>query len=174
MRKLIVALAGPLAALAVLAGGCSGADPGPPRDPADASVPLRPEVAAAEVLHAWDSARSAAWADGSVRRLRALYAPDAPAGRSDAAMLRQWMGRGLRVEALTSQVLALDVLTWRAGRLRLRVTDRVVYGEVVGPRTRRLLPDDRATTYVAVLVRAGGSGPGDADRPWLMKSVREL
>ena len=56
-------------------------DPPPPAE-------SRPEVAAAEVLAAWDAERAAAWADGDVRRLRSLYTAGSVAGDRDVAMLR--------------------------------------------------------------------------------------
>lgn len=127
--------------------------------PGSAPVPVAgsvggPGVAAAEVLRGWDAARAGAWADGSVRDLRRLYADGA--GERDVGLLRRYLGRGLRVDALRVQVLALDVLGHRPGEWRLRVTDRVAGGVVVDPTgVRRPLPRDQATAREVRLVRRG-------------------
>src|SRR6476659_3828760 len=88
-------------------------------------VSARPEVRAAARLHAWDGRRARAWADGDVRELRALYVPGSRAGRHDAAMLRAWLRRGLRVRGLAAQLLWVRLVRRTPGRLVLAVTDRV-------------------------------------------------
>jgi hypothetical protein len=114
-------------------------------------LPPPPLPIPVEVLHAWDDRRAGAWAAGDVAGLRALYTPGSPAGRADAAMLRAWRARDLRVEGLAVQLLAVRVLAESDGRLRLRVTDRVAGGTAIGPGVRTVLPVDRATTRVVVL-----------------------
>lgn len=117
---------------------------------------LRPEVGAAQVLAGWDRRRAAAWAAGSVRELRALYVPGSRTATADVRMLRAWRARGLAVSGLATQLLAVEILHRSAGRLRLRVTDRVVRAVATGPGVSRALPRDLPTTYVVVLVRRGG------------------
>lgn len=132
-------------------------------DPPPAAEP-RPEVTAAEVLAAWDADRASAWADGDVRRLRALYTAGSVAGERDAAMLQQWLDRGLVVRDLHTQVLALDVVSRTPDRWILTVTDRVVGGVAGGRATRTALPKDWATTRTVTLRHV-------VDR-WLVASVR--
>ncbi|WP_155993201.1 hypothetical protein [Nocardioides sp. URHA0020] len=109
---------------------------------------------AAAVLHGWDDRRSAAWAAGEPAGLRDLYVPGSAAGRVDAAMLRAWQRRGLRVQGMRMQLLDLDVRRATADRLDLVVTDRLTGAEAVGPGVRLPLPRDGATTRRIVLVRS--------------------
>lgn len=125
----------------------------------------------AAVLHAWDEQRSAAWADGDVAELRSLYAPGSRAGRADAAMLRAWRARGLRVEGLRSQLLAVDVRRRTAARLVLEVTDRMTGGVAVPGGWS--LPGDLPSRHVVTLRRVAGewrvasvsATPATPDRP---------
>ena len=110
----------------------------------------------ADVLHDWDDRRAAAWSAADVAGLRSLYTPGSAAGRADAAMLRAWRDRDLRVEGLVVQLLAVRVLAASDDRLRLRVTDRVAAGTAVGDRLGVALPTDRATTRVVVLRLVAG------------------
>lgn len=112
--------------------------------------------AAAEVLHDWDDRRAEAWAAGDPSALRSLYLPDSEAGRADVAMLRDWRGRGLRVEGMRVQVLDLDVRRASAARLDLVVTDRLTGAVAVGPGVRLPLPRDEATVRRVVLVEREG------------------
>jgi hypothetical protein len=112
--------------------------------------PLPPPPTPVVVLHAWDERRAAAWAAGDVAGLRSLYTSGSAAGRADAAMLRAWRARDLRVEGLVVQLLSVRVLASADGRLRLLVTDRVADGTAVGAGVREELPNDRATTRVVV------------------------
>lgn len=122
-------------------GGARGVEP---RDPA-------------AVLAAWDARRARAWARGDVAGLAALYAEGSRAGRADVRLLRRYRDRGLRVEGLSTQVLALDVLQRSPRRLVLVVTDRVVGGVAVGGAVLVALPRDRASTRRVKLIRAPGS-----------------
>lgn len=125
-------------------------------DPAAAAP--RTARRAVDVLRDWDRARSRAFADGDVAALRRLYVPGSAAGRADARLLRGYLRRGLRVEDLRVQLLAVDVLDRDPDRLRLRVTDRVARAVAVGERGRSVLPRDRATTRDVELRRdAGGT-----------------
>ena len=107
------------------------------------------------MLAQWDERRAAAWASGDPERLRSLYAADSRTGVADVRLLRHYLSRGLRVEGLTTQVLALDVVRRSSRRLVLDVTDRVSAGAAVGGATPVALPADRASRRRVVLVRTG-------------------
>lgn len=107
------------------------------------------------MLERWDARRAAAWAAGDVDRLRSLYAAGSRTGGADVRLLRHYLARGLRVEGLATQVLALDVVQDSPRRLVLDVTDRVVGGAAVGGARPVALPADRASTRRVVLVRSG-------------------
>ena len=113
-------------------------------------------VDASEVLHDWDGRRAAAWAAGDPSALRRLYAPDSATGRADAAMLRRWRERGLRVEGMRMQLLDLEVRRATPERLDLVVTDRLTGAIAVGPGVRLPLPRDGVTTRRIVLARQSG------------------
>jgi hypothetical protein len=120
---------------------------------------------ASDVLRAWDRARGRAFAEGDVAALRRLYVEGSAAGTSDARLLQDYLSRGLRVEGLRMQVLALEVLQEEPGALRLLVTDRLAGAVAVGRGMRIRLPQDQASTRVVDLVRTGGR--------WRVASVRE-
>lgn len=120
---------------------------------------------AAAVLRAWDERRARAWAEGDAARLRGLYVDRA--GAADVRLLRRYAARGLRVEDLTTQLLAVEVIGRGPGRWRLRVTDRLAGGDVVGADVRLRLPSDRADTRVVRLVRG-------ADGTWRVAEVRRV
>src|SRR4051794_16820032 len=84
------------------------------------------------VLHAWDERRAAAWAAADPAALHRLYVPGSPAGRADVAMLLAWRHRGLHVDGLRMQLLAVRVERRSSGRVVLRVVDRVVGAVAVG------------------------------------------
>ena len=116
-----------------------------------------------DVLHAWDERRAAAWADGDVPALRSLYTPGSAAGRRDAAMLRAWSARGLRVDGLRMQLLRVEVRVRTPQRMVVDVVDRVAGGFAVpGPVP---LPRDRATAHVVTLRRIAGE--------WRVGAVRQ-
>jgi hypothetical protein len=98
--------------------------------------------------------------------LRSLYVDGSAAGTSDAALLRAYLRRGLRVEEMRMQLLAVEVLREERRLLRLRVTDRLAGAVAVGEGTRVPLPRDAASTRVVELRRA----PGE---PWRVATVRE-
>ncbi len=111
------------------------------------------------VLDHWDAQRSEAWAEGDVRRLRALYTPRSVAGERDVAMLERWRARGLVVRGLDMQVLSIDEVARAPDRWELAVVDRVVGATVAGV----ALPNDAPTSRTVVLHRVGGE--------WLVSSV---
>lgn len=106
-----------------------------------APEPLRTPV---EVVHDWDTQRSAAWAEGDVEALAGLYVPGAAVGRDDAAMLSVYVARGLRVQGLETQLLAVDEIRSDEDEMVLEVTDRVHAGTVTGADVgvERALPRD--------------------------------
>lgn len=116
----------------------------------------------ADVLHAWDERRAAAWAAGDPAGLRSLYTAGSVAGRHDAAMLRAWTDRGLRVRGLRMQLLRVEVRTRTPGRLVVGVTDRVAGGVAVPGRVA--LPRDAPTRHVVTMRRVAGE--------WRVSSVR--
>ncbi|NYE38675.1 hypothetical protein F4692_003825 [Nocardioides cavernae] len=167
-RRLLPALTAVACALVVATVVVTLARPGPmPPDPV-----LPDEVGAvgrsspAAVLAAWDARRARAWAEADVRGLARLYVEGSRAGRADVRLLRHYRERGLRVEGLTTQVLALEVVERGPRRLELVVTDRVVGGEAVGGATAVALPGDRASTREVVLVRGAGGA-------WQVVEARE-
>ncbi|HSU03329.1 MAG TPA: hypothetical protein VLK03_12320 [Nocardioides sp.] len=123
----------------------------------------------AGILAAWDVRRSAAWAAGDREALRSLYAAGSRTGAADVRLLHHYRRRGLTVEGLRTQVLALDVVERSAGRLVLVVTDRVVGGRAVGGTAPVALPVDRASTRRVELVRAAGDRRG----VWLVAEARD-
>jgi len=164
MSRLVLLLLVPLVV------GCAAvsAVPRPPSAPspgvsAMGSAPARPAVVAAAALRDWDARRADAWSRGSVLALRALYAPGSVAGAADVAMLRAWRRRGLRVDRLTTQLLAVRVLGSGPGRYRLRVRDRVVGGAAVGNGVHEGLGRGRIRSEVVTLVRRNGT--------WLVASA---
>ena len=169
-RRLLPALAAVAAACLVATLVVTVARPGERADGASrpaaaAKVPPGP----AAILAAWDRERSSAWAEGDAEALRRLYADGSRTGTADLRLLRHYLDRGLTVEGLRTQVLALRVVARSTSRLVLVVTDRVVGGRAVGRGASSpiALPADRASTRRIVLVR-GGEGEG-----WLVAEARD-
>jgi hypothetical protein len=147
------------------AGGVGGLTPqvsagagGAPGAPA-----VSPEAA---VLARWDVKRGRAYARGDVPALRALYVSGSAAAARDVAVLRSYLGRGLRVRGLTMQLLAVEVREHSPDRIRLRVTDRVVGARAVSAGWSRPLPADQPTSRVVTLQRSDGG--------WRMRSARPV
>jgi hypothetical protein len=161
-RRLLPALAAVACALVVATlvvghgrpDGTARADVRRPEAAAPASG--RPAHDPAAVLAAWDERRAAAWARGDAAALSELYARGSRSGAADVRLLRAYTRRGLRVEGLTTQVLALRVVERSSRRLVLVVTDRVVSGSAVGGAAPVALPADRASTRRVVLVGQRG------------------
>ncbi|NPC44165.1 hypothetical protein [Nocardioides sp. zg-1230] len=176
-RRLLPVLTAVACALVVATLVVDVARPDPPPRPRIDVAGTAPTVStarpvrsgAAAVLAAWDERRSAAWAEGDVTALEELYADGAAAGADDVRLLRDYLRRGLRVEGLTTQVLALRVAARSPKRLELVVTDRVVGAEAVGAGAPVALPVARPSTRRVVLVR---DGSGDDGR-WVVAAVRD-
>ena len=149
----------PGAAPAAVTSGGAGLGSGPVDEPASEAVVAAPARShtAVEVLRRWDRARAGAYAAGDMTRLRSLYVRGSPAGTADAGVLRSYLRRGLRVDGMRMQLLAVRVLGHAPRRWRLRVTDRL-HGAVAVDRAgeRVALPRDQASTRVVTLVRRGG------------------
>lgn len=137
------------------------------RDPAPPVAVVTPRAAPVgpAVLRSWDARRAAAWARADVAGLQALYVPGSVAGRRDVAMLRAWAARGLRVRGMRMQVLAVDVVHRRSGRLVLTVTDRLARAVAVGHGVRRALPRDVPSSRTVTLVRQAETWRVAAVRP---------
>ncbi len=111
---------------------------------------------ALSVLRQWDDARARAWASADVAALRSLYLPGSTAAARDVSMLLRWRERGLRVERMQTQVLAIRVVTESPDRLELVVTDRLALAVAAGRGQRAVLPADGVTTRRVTLRRVGG------------------
>lgn len=135
--------------------------------PAGATPAVAVATSPREVLRAWDERRAAAWASGDVGSLRGLYVTGSRSGRRDVEMLGEYAHRGLVVDGLRTQVLALVVLDRTPRRLRLRVTDRVAGGVVRDGSGRQVstLPVDQASTRVLTLRQVDGA--------WRVAEVRD-
>lgn len=134
--------------------------------PAARDIGVVRAVGSLAVLRDWDRARAAAWEAGDLAALRDLYLPGSAAGRADVAMLRRWTARGLRVEGMAMQVLAVELRLRTDRRLVLVVTDRLVGAVAVGPGGRRAdLPRDGATRRRLEFRRSDGD--------WLLASAVE-
>ncbi|WP_426246663.1 hypothetical protein [Nocardioides sp. LHG3406-4] len=165
-RRLVVGSA-VLAALSVLLvvtvwWATAGGDD--PAAPAPTGARSRPPSAVA-TLASWDGRRARAWAAGDVEALGRLYVPGSRTGRRDAAMLRAYVDRGLRVRGLRTQVLRARVLRHDGRALVVSVTDRMRGAVAVGEDQRIALPTDRASTREVTLRLVAGS--------WLVDEVRE-
>lgn len=146
-----------------------GESPGREARPAPAPAAALVAPGPSRILAAWDERRAAAWAAGDTDALRALYAAGSRAGAIDVRLLEDYLRRGLTVEGLRTQVLALDAVEQSSRRLVLRVTDRVVGGRAVGGAAPVALPVARASTRRIVLVRRGRG----AEAEWLVAEARD-
>lgn len=165
----LVLIAGVVAWVVVSAGRT--AEPAPVRAPVAVvapearSISVTRAVSSLAVLRDWDRARADAWAAGDADALRRLYVRGSGAGRADVAMLRKWAGRGMRVEGMSMQVLAVELRARAARRVVLVVTDRLVGARAVASGAEVELPHDLATTRRLVFRKVGGA--------WLLASVQE-
>jgi hypothetical protein len=160
--RLLLALVAALVAASSLS-ACAGDRSAGPDHSGGVSAPRLARAVAApatfpasDVLRSWDTARAAAFADGDVAALRSLYVEGSAAGTSDVALLRDYLRRGLRVEGMHMQLLAVEVLREERRLLRLRVTDRLAGAVAVGEGIRVVLPHDAASTRVVELRRSPG------------------
>ena len=152
-RQALVALLCALGILLVLVVPRPGDGPSPRSTITTVTGVRVTDVPAAEVLRVWDEQRVAAYAAGSVRRLRQLYVARSAAARSDVRVLRGYRSRGFAIEGMGTQVLALRVVEQRPRRLRLEVTDRLAGAVAVGHGRRTPLPRDQPDTRTVTLLR---------------------
>ena len=162
---------GGLAAIVVLAAGVAmlrAADrPGPTAHavtPSGEPTPARPTGGVSpaagwsQTLRALDVRRSRAFAAGNLRGLDGVYVPGSAPWASDRALLASYRERGLRVVGLEIRVDRLVVDRAAAGRVVLRVVDRLVAGAAVDRAGRRIaLPPGRPSER---LITLNGSGSG--------------
>ena len=135
-------------------------------DARPAATAVSPATAdpAVEVLRDWDDRRAAAWAEADPTALAGLYAAGSRTGRRDAALLAAYVDRGVRVDRLETQLLAVRVRVREADRLVLVVTDRLARVALRHGDRALVVPEDRPTTYRVALVR-----PGDT---WVVEEAR--
>ncbi len=166
---MLLGLVGVLLAGLVACAGEQPPDRPAPRTPAPVdAAPLDSE--AVRTLREWDARRARAYAAGDLTALRRLYTPGSRAGAADARMLRGYVDRGLRVEGMRMQLLAVRVRAAGPGVLRLQVTDRLANAVAVGERRRLVLPRDSASRHVVTL-RRDHRGRADPGR-WRVATVR--
>lgn len=132
----------------------------------DTAVAAESEQIARVALQEWDQARARAWASADIAALRSLYVEESAAGAQDAAMLRTWRKRGLRVTGMQTQVLAVRIVEQAPDRLVMVVTDRLARAVATGRGQRSLLPADGATTRRVTLRWAGGVWRMASVMPW--------
>ncbi|CAM3244840.1 hypothetical protein NODU109028_06230 [Nocardioides dubius] len=122
-------------------------------------LPRPSALRALAVLTAWSERRSRAWAAGSPEQVRALYA-SARAARAELAIWQAYRRRGLRVEGLRSQVVAIRVLSEQPGRIALLVDERSAGGRIVGDGVPHqvALPQDGVDRRRVVLVHGADAG----------------
>jgi hypothetical protein len=154
-RLLLAVLTGTAGATLVWVIVVVGPGPGSPEASAEPRPGADPRPAL-EALRLWDAGRARAWASGDVTALRSLYTRASAAGQRDASMLRTWSDRGLRVEAMQTQVLAVRVVVRTPDRMVLVVTDRLARAVATGRGHRVELPGDRVTTRRVTLRLVGG------------------
>lgn len=161
MRSRTLLLLAAAATLVPVAGGglagVAGTASGAPHATASTALARSPGLRARAILRRWDLRRGSAWASDDPTALAALYAPGSLTGAADAAELRRWSRRGLRVTGLRQQVTAFRVVARRRGRLVVVVTDRTVGGAAVGGgRILPLPPSEWATQRIRLRRAAAG------------------
>lgn len=124
--------------------------------PRPAAALLPAALPAIDVLHRWDTRRARAWSDGDVPALRLLYAPGSRTGRRDAAALRAYADRGLRVTGVRMQLLAVELRSATVDSMSLLVTDRMTRAVARGGGRPVVLPRDEPSTWRVSLRRLAG------------------
>ena len=102
------------------------------------------------------------WTGGATARSRRpsqgcstlFYLKGSPARAVDAAAIRSYARRGLRIADLRVRVLSLGASTRGPGEVRLSVIDRIVRAVAVDVKHRhRPLPRDRPTAHELIIER---------------------
>ena len=108
----------------------------------------------AGVLRVLDRRRSRAFATAQPRVLDGVYLEGSPARAVDAATIRSYARRGLRIADLRVRFLSLRASTAGPGDVRLSVIDRIVRAVAVDAKHRhRPLPRDRPTAHELIVER---------------------
>jgi len=108
----------------------------------------------AGVLRVLDRRRSRAFATAQPRVLDGVYLEGSPARAVDAATIRSYARRGLRIADLRERFLSLRASTAGPGDVRLSVIDRIVRAVAVDAKHRhRPLPRDRPTAHELIVER---------------------
>ena len=106
------------------------------------------------VLRRLDDRRARAWRTGRPGLLRLVYVAGSSSLRRDAAMLRAYAERGLRVRGVRMHYLAVTAADRRGAEIRLTTVDRLGPAVVRIPGgTARSLPRDRPTRHEVALRR---------------------
>lgn len=95
------------------------------------------------------AARAQAYARGRPDALRRVWLPGSAAGRSDRALLVEWVDRGLAVRHARTRVLRARVLHRTRDGVLVRLVDRLGPAVAVGPHgLRRALPRDGPSAHL--------------------------
>jgi hypothetical protein len=106
------------------------------------------------VLRVLDRRRDRAFATAQPRLLGGVYLEGSPARAVDAATIRSYARRGLRIADLRVRLLSLGASTHGPGDVRLSVIDRIVRAVAVDvEHWHRPLPRDRPTAHRLILER---------------------
>jgi hypothetical protein len=106
------------------------------------------------VLRVLDRRRHRAFATAQPRLLDGVYLPGAPARAVDAATIRSYARRGLRIADLRVRILSLGASSQGPGDVQLSVIDRIVRAVAVDVGHRhRPLPRDRSTAHQLIIER---------------------
>jgi hypothetical protein len=101
-----------------------------------------------------DRARAEAFAQADAGLLDAVYVRGSPAARADAAVIRAYAGRDVRVEGAVLEVLSCRVVRSTPDAAELDVVDRLGAARAVWADGRtRDLPNDLPTRRTVSLVR---------------------
>ena len=110
------------------------------------------------VLRRLDVARERAFVRGDAGLLGRVYVPGSAVRRADAALIRAYERRGLRLEGVPMRVREVEVVSRAERRVRLRVRDRLgaVRVRASAGGTWRPLPRDRPSEHVITLTYVDG------------------
>jgi hypothetical protein len=112
--------------------------------PASASLALAPpacaspQCRAAQELHRWDRSRAQAFVAADPAALARLYETGSLAGRRDLALLERYVGAGVRITMMTTQVFSLRIRVVARDRVVVDLVDRVAASGDDGVRCLRL------------------------------------
>lgn len=162
-----------LAVCGALVAGVACATPQPPAvAPAD-PTPVSRAVGGGthghwwRVLHELDLLRARAFADGDAGPLKRVYVPGSSALRSDEQMLRDYLRRGLRFDAVRIRLASVAPVRTSRRTVVLRVVDRLAPVRVREPAGDwTALPRDVPTERTITLRRVGDA--------WRIAGIRRI